>query len=311
MATDDRPHGPEGEVRMTRLERHARWLLRLYPAAYRRERGEEIMGTLLEATADDRKWPRVRDVRAFAVGGLKAHAAQNRQRSLGANVRPAIMSGLAMYLLYWVAAYVNVAVRALVPSSVHIPGLTAWNGAVVGLLVLATVVLAWVAPRIWALAGALAASVGVASFAVVISGPAALLGPRIIQLLALAAIAALSPRAGHPSRHWLWLPAVMAVSVLVLEQGWATEWLGLGYLTPGLPLLAMVVVGMLWVTVDARLLVAVLTYFAATALQFSLIDPSSVPEVLASLPFLLVVLAIAAPALWLLRRQSARAIRAH
>jgi hypothetical protein len=36
---------------MTRLERHARWMLRFYPAAYRRERGEEMIGTLLEASA--------------------------------------------------------------------------------------------------------------------------------------------------------------------------------------------------------------------------------------------------------------------
>jgi len=32
-----------------KLERRARALLRAYPAEYRRERGEEIIGTLLEA----------------------------------------------------------------------------------------------------------------------------------------------------------------------------------------------------------------------------------------------------------------------
>jgi hypothetical protein len=299
----------EGEVAMTPLERHTRWLLRFYPAAYRYERGEEMTGTLLEASAD-RRWPRPRDVRSLAVGGLKARAAQNRQRTVGANLRPAIMAGLAMYLLYWVAAYADVIFRPLVSSSVHVPASTVWNAAVVALLVAATVVLAWVAPRAAALAGASAASVADVTFAWAFGGPAAILGPRLIQLLALAAIAALSPRPGHPSRRWLWLPAVMAASVLLLEQGWATWWLSLGYLTPALPLLAMVVIGMLWVTVDARLLVAVLVYFAATALQFAAIDLSSVSAVLASLPFFLVVLAVAAPAVWLLRRQSARPIRA-
>ena len=40
-----------------RLERRARWLLRAYPAAYRADRGEEITGTLLEATPPGRDWP--------------------------------------------------------------------------------------------------------------------------------------------------------------------------------------------------------------------------------------------------------------
>ena len=33
-----------------RLERRARTLLRAYPADYRRDRAEEVIGTLLEAT---------------------------------------------------------------------------------------------------------------------------------------------------------------------------------------------------------------------------------------------------------------------
>ena len=33
---------------MTALERRWRWLLRAYPAWYRRERGDEMLGTLME-----------------------------------------------------------------------------------------------------------------------------------------------------------------------------------------------------------------------------------------------------------------------
>jgi hypothetical protein len=47
-------HGDAG-----RLERRARWLLRAYPAAYRADRGEEIIGTLLEAVPPGRDWPPV------------------------------------------------------------------------------------------------------------------------------------------------------------------------------------------------------------------------------------------------------------
>jgi hypothetical protein len=64
-----------GEDRMSMLERRCRLLLRLYPVAYRSERGEEILGTLLEATPEVRTWPLPRDIRGLAIGGLRAQAA--------------------------------------------------------------------------------------------------------------------------------------------------------------------------------------------------------------------------------------------
>jgi hypothetical protein len=39
-----------------RLERRARTLLRAYPADYRRDRAEELIGTLLEATPAGRSF---------------------------------------------------------------------------------------------------------------------------------------------------------------------------------------------------------------------------------------------------------------
>jgi hypothetical protein len=53
------------------LERRCRWLLRAYPAWYRRTRGEEMLGTLLEASPPGRRWPSVRDARALVIGGLR------------------------------------------------------------------------------------------------------------------------------------------------------------------------------------------------------------------------------------------------
>ena len=50
---------------MTRLERHCRWLLRAYPAWYRRKRAEEMLGTLLEASPPGRNWPSFRDARTL------------------------------------------------------------------------------------------------------------------------------------------------------------------------------------------------------------------------------------------------------
>ncbi len=56
---------------MSALERRCRWLLRAYPAWYRRRRGEEMLGTLLEASPPGRKWPSFRDARALVIGGLR------------------------------------------------------------------------------------------------------------------------------------------------------------------------------------------------------------------------------------------------
>jgi hypothetical protein len=56
---------------VTPLERHCRWLLRAYPAWYRRERAAEMLGTLLAASPPGRKWPSFRDSRALVAGGLR------------------------------------------------------------------------------------------------------------------------------------------------------------------------------------------------------------------------------------------------
>ena len=59
---------------MTPLERRCRWLLLAYPASYRRSRGEEMLGTLLEASPPGRRWPSVCDARALVIGGLRVQA---------------------------------------------------------------------------------------------------------------------------------------------------------------------------------------------------------------------------------------------
>lgn len=56
---------------MTPLERRCRLLLRAYPGWYRRERAEEMLGTLLEACPAHRRWPSFRDMRGLIIGGLR------------------------------------------------------------------------------------------------------------------------------------------------------------------------------------------------------------------------------------------------
>ncbi len=56
---------------MTSLERRCRWLLRAYPAWYRRDRAGEMLGTLLAASGPGPSWPSFRDARALVTGGLR------------------------------------------------------------------------------------------------------------------------------------------------------------------------------------------------------------------------------------------------
>jgi hypothetical protein len=313
MTREDGPNEVDGEARVTPLERHARWLLRCYPDAYRHERSEEIIGTLLEATPAGRAWPRLRDVRAMAIGGLKARAAQNRQRTVGANLRVAVMAGLALYLSLWIANYLAGVVQGSGSRFAPLyPGWSSWPAAAAALLTGATIVLAWTAPRVIVLIVALAASAGVAFFGLVVGGPHALLGPSLLELLALAGLAALAPRSGHSSRHWLWLPGLIAVSSPLMELGVAYGWFSYSWQRWWeLSLLAVIPCGLLWVAVDARLMIAVLALFALIELQVPVEEISSgfPAGILASLPILGVVAAIAAATVWVLRRQSARPVR--
>jgi hypothetical protein len=298
---------PAGEIRRTPLEHHARSMLRVYPAVYRRERGEEIIGTLLEAS-DGRTWPRLRDVRALTLGGLRARAAQNRQRTAEANLRVAVMAGLAIFAAFWFATHMDGGAQFVwfAPGSAAPVVWSSWLAVVTALLAGVTVVLAWTAPRVGLLAGALAAA-AVVVFALVIHDA---LRPHLVQVLGIAALAALAPRAGHPSRHWLWLPGVIAVSSPLIGLGMGDGWLGYWFqrYTPELSLLAVVIAGILWIAIDARLMVAVLIFLALTFVQMAVMEPYGA-AIEALLPYLLAVATLTLAGSWLLRRQSARAIK--
>jgi len=82
-----------------RLERRARWLLRAYPAAYRADRGEEIIGTLLEAVPPGRDWPPPREAIALIAAGLHARRAANLRQGLAVSLRQVAVAGAAMYLV--------------------------------------------------------------------------------------------------------------------------------------------------------------------------------------------------------------------
>jgi hypothetical protein len=77
------------------LEARYRWLLRAYPKGYRRERGAEMIGTLMEAAGDDQRRPRPREAAALVLRGLQARAGAHHARS----VRQAWLGALRLAVL--------------------------------------------------------------------------------------------------------------------------------------------------------------------------------------------------------------------
>jgi hypothetical protein len=142
---------------MTALERRYRWLLRAYPSSYRAKRGDEMLGTLMEASAPDRRRPSLRDTRALIIGGLRVRGGQDQRLTTAAGLRLAALLGAALALLGLAASYLS----DVILSWTHVYPETAGDGreAAFGLLALTAVAAAWLAPRAAAAGLALAAAV--------------------------------------------------------------------------------------------------------------------------------------------------------
>jgi hypothetical protein len=285
---------------MTAFERRCRKLLLAYPASYRRDRGEEIIGTLLDATEPGRAWPSPRDARALIAAGLRARVAQNRGLSTAASVRQAALLGAAVYLSFRAAGFLGDGVR-----ETEISGLgSSWLALTAGLLMLATVVLCWLAPRPAVLVAA-ATATAVAWRALIwpAHGAAIFLASRPMALalgclLPLTAVAVLGVTGTRPPRSWLWLVALFCLVPLIPDL---PQFLGGGALVvPGLylvPVVAMIA----WAVLDARTLLALAVALALFGLAIAPLDGWSAPADL--WPLFAVVLAIAAPGLWRLRQR--------
>ncbi len=282
---------------MTTLERHCRLLLRAYPAAYREDRGEEIIGTLLEATPAGRSWPLARDVRALAVGGLRARAALNRRLTTTANLRIAVLVGAAAYLAFSAVAYLRVGVLILTgPNAAHRVG---WPALAVGVLVGVAVAMAWVSSRrALPVTAALVAAVAVSLTG---SWHHSLFGWPVAELACLAVLALLAGRAERPGRSWLW--AVGLGAALPLVGSFVPR---AGTLVFGILLVVLAIVGVLWVVIDARPAIAAAVFLLAFWLPSGIDNLASGAGIAAGVPLLALVIAVAAVAVWRLRRQSAR-----
>jgi hypothetical protein len=89
------------------LERRYRRLLLAYPAAYRAERGDEIVDTYLELAAPAQRWPGLADAADLVRGGLRQHV----RAAGGSGLLPALPIAATMALglnaamaVFWFAA---------------------------------------------------------------------------------------------------------------------------------------------------------------------------------------------------------------
>jgi hypothetical protein len=279
------------------LERHCRLLLRAYPAAYREVRGEEIIGTLMEATSPGRSWPRLRDIRGLIFGGLRARAAFNKRNTTGANLRLAALVGVIAYLAFTADTILGVLLTAAEHDALDAGPFMpfGWPMVVVMLLIAVTLVLAWVSRRrVIVLAAALPTAGAIA-----LAGPwsPSAFGVPVTELAALAALIALVG-ARRPDSRWLWLIGLIAVVRLLP---------GLGtYSLAAVLLLALVVVSLAWLIIDARPAIALVVFALGFWVPVVVDDLSTGLGISAALPLLVLGVPISTAAIWLLRRQSAR-----
>lgn len=279
---------------MTSLERRCRLLLCVYPAVYRKGRGEEIIGTLLDATPAGRSWPRARDIRSLVVGGRRTRATLNRRQTTAANLRIAVMVGAAAYLAFVAAADISFAVLNLTTKTGQ-----GYQGArptlVVGAVVGLTVALVWVSRRRAVLMAAMLAATVVVS----LTGYwRSVVGWPLSQLACLAVLALLAGRK-LPSRRWLWPVGLVVAFPLV------------GYLGPGIWPLSILgllgvmgVISLLWVVIDARPAVAMAVFLLALLLPAGIVSVAGA-DIAAGVP-VLIALVVTVFAVWRLHRQSAR-----
>ena len=305
---------------MSNLERHCRLLLRAYPAAYREARGEEIMGTLLEATPPGRPWPLPRDIRCLIFGGLRARAAQPRQFTTATNLRVAVLAGVAAYLAFSASGFLS----SYVPSGYNVIAgrpagcvriATRGRGAECAVRLAARCCRAVADPSGARLAESapcrcsprrVARSCGDVLRRAVAGHRC---GSTVVGLACLAALVAVAGYAERPSWRWFWPLGLLAIAPLLVAVARRFAPTGADVVLAAGVILAALAVSILsiaWMVIDARPAIAMAVFLLAIQLSLTISLLAMGDRSVVSPLFALVVIAIMAVAVWRLRRQSAR-----
>jgi hypothetical protein len=296
---------------MSALERHCRSLLLAYPAWYRRDRGDEMLDTLLAATADGRRWPSVRDARGLVVGGLRVRAGLGVRQPMRVNLRLSVM--LAIALLVLIQSGIDLALgisgvrHAIAGGPPAADLLSDGLPIAAGLLALVVVVAAWLGRRVLAVTAAgVSLALSAAGFAITRPVPVELL--RLLPAMALPIGLALLARGGQRMpTSWLWLAGPAFAAPALLSVGLPD---GFPALYQSLAVLVWAGFGMvlLWMLVDARLALAIALVFIYGRLVTSLMLLVQFGSPLEAWTWYLPVagaLLLASLAAWKIRRQAA------
>ena len=260
-----------------RLERRARWLLRAYPAAYRADRGEEIIGTLLEAVPPGRDWPPSREIVALVAAGLRARRAANLRQGLAASLRQVAVAGAAVYLVQLSALGLGAVVWSARRG--HLQFLFwdyGWLFYALGGLALVVLAAGWSGRRGLVAAGAaVAASAAVSSTVIrqewdLMVVLADFTGPPVVVFLLFAR------RTERPPRSLLWLPGLalgvalagsLARSYPALFAAVTAGTTLLSPYTTGLSLVT-VLVAVCWLATDVRPLASLVFAFTVSRVVY-------------------------------------------
>jgi hypothetical protein len=192
------------------LERRARLLLRAYPADYRRDRGDEIIGTLLEATPPGRSFPLARDAWALVAGARSTRLARNRGASARDDLRLGALLGISVCLTGYFGSE-GISLGLL--SGWDFPG---WIQITQMVAAVAVALAPWLGSRL--------AVSAVAVPAALVTAYCWFWPPRADHLLFLAvpcsllvlmgAVVALAGGQPRLPRSWLWLPCAPVATLL-------------------------------------------------------------------------------------------------
>jgi hypothetical protein len=270
---------------VNRDERRCHRLLLAYPAAYRAERGDEILDTLLASGGS----PGLRERLSLLVGGLRVRSAQNRRLPTRVNLRLCVLFGLAVTLAQGITT-------GIVGTSTSVGGVdgpttysVSWPMVLTGLAGLLTALSLWFGPR--ALGGVAACGTAVLGLAT---------GAGMFFVAAAILAAALNLGRERMPRLWLLPFGLMACSYLAgtLPGGSRFETAGLQ---------ACVLVVLLLAFVDARPALGVcVTLLAAIAVNgvTTMTRPGTPGQATSLALEAAIVCAFALPLLWRTRRQA-------
>ncbi len=283
---------------MSPLERRCRSLLRAYPRWYRRQRGDEMLATLLEGSRPGQRWPSARDTRALIIGGLRVRATQDQRLTTAANLRLAAQLGAVLALLTLVTGSLTTILLIWVHAYTLSTGVA--QSLVCGLLGLAVVVAAWFGSRsvVAVLAAATAAA---AAWGYWGSDKALAILPAGL-LIMLAVLVYLGERL---PRSWLWLAGAwfgwnVLQALSVLEP--------LRFLYDPLVFVPWIILGLVagWAFVDARPAMAMAVYIACMYVVSQLLSGVGYGWVVSPglFVFAAAAVALASGSFWRLRRQA-------